>query len=182
MMETATGPFQRPHSRAWEEQSEDHLPCRLQIITHLAVSKLKARCFINRDRKGGKGLSIKSSFRKDSFYFFFNLKKKQHKQITKRDVLHMLLCVAFSTVSCLERVLRESLPPQRLSLSHKWWPHFPFLPQEMVVDHFGNTCKSWKLECNILGSQQWYSLCPLLSRSQPLKPACGGRKRYWDKY
>ncbi|KAL1781963.1 hypothetical protein HispidOSU_014664, partial [Sigmodon hispidus] len=41
MMKTATEPFQRPHSRGWEEQNEDHLPCLLQIITHLAVSKLK---------------------------------------------------------------------------------------------------------------------------------------------
>lgn len=62
MMETATGPFQRPHLRGWEEQSEDHLPCLLQIFRHLALSKLKTRCFINRDSKGGEDLSVKGSF------------------------------------------------------------------------------------------------------------------------
>lgn len=62
MIETVTGAFQRPHSRGREERNEDHLPCLLQIITHLAVSKLKARCFINRDRKGGEALPIKGGF------------------------------------------------------------------------------------------------------------------------
>lgn len=41
MMKTVAGPFQRPHSRGWEEGNEDHLPCLLQIITRLAVSKLR---------------------------------------------------------------------------------------------------------------------------------------------
>lgn len=88
MMKTVTGPFQRPHSRGWEERNEDHLPCLLQITTHLAVSKLKARCFINRDGKGGEALSIKGGFRKGSFYCCcccLNLKKQQEK-INNQDM------------------------------------------------------------------------------------------------
>lgn len=137
MMKTATGPFQRPHSRGWEEQSEDHLPCLLQIFTHLAVSKLKTRCFINRDRKGGEDLTVKGSFWKDFFFItiiIFNLKKTAWENNQERHRRGHCVCGIYYCV-----MFRES--PWRKSSSSEPLPLLPVLTTR-PLSPTGNGCGS----------------------------------------
>lgn len=145
MMKTVTGLFKGPTQDAGGEQNEHHLPCLLQIITHLAVSKLKAGCFINRDRKGGEALSIKGGFWKGSFYcyYFFNLKRKQQEENKQPKHLkgchlcpwpwHWLLCLINR-----EHSQRKSSTPETLSfLSVRAMLLVMYLPQEMVMGSSG---------------------------------------------